>query len=161
MGEMPIEAPLSEEVEMQPFTEGGLKIWLRELLQWEPEEGFLEWLHRETKGLPGRLRRGLRYLLEQGILEKQVEGWQVDRSCKVLHYRKPDLKLLPTDMIHRARKGLTIQLIASAKAHSREHSLSAGIKNKSDNRNQGVMIKKPDNPWNKNRRGSAALSSNL
>lgn len=75
-----IEAPYIEMVEIGPFTQQGARIWLRELLQWEPEEDFLGWLYEECGGYPARLRKGLVYLAQRGKLEHQLEGWRFNEA---------------------------------------------------------------------------------
>jgi diguanylate cyclase (GGDEF)-like protein len=67
-------APLQDSVVLRRLSADGLRIWLRELLQWEPEERFLQWIYQETGGLPALIRKSLDYLVEEGILEQGEQG---------------------------------------------------------------------------------------
>ena len=70
-------APLQDSVVLRRLSSDGLRIWLRELLQWEPEERFLQWLYQETGGLPAQIRNSLDYLLEEAVLEEGQDGWKL------------------------------------------------------------------------------------
>ncbi len=68
------ELPLHETVTLEPISPGGLRIWVRQALQWEAPQEFLDWLYRETGGLPSLIQRGLLYLASQDILTAPSQG---------------------------------------------------------------------------------------
>jgi diguanylate cyclase (GGDEF)-like protein len=72
---------------LDPLTPQAIHIWLRSLLGWEAPEEFTGWLHRQTGGLPGHVRSGLRYLVERGVLLQQDHGWELRAD-----YAKESLK---------------------------------------------------------------------
>lgn len=74
------EIPLREQIELEPLTLTGLRTWLRHSLHWESPEDFLEWLHCETNGLPGRVWDGITYLLEQNILQPYEGSWSYPQN---------------------------------------------------------------------------------
>jgi diguanylate cyclase (GGDEF)-like protein len=76
----PVEAAVSHSVELQPFSPNGLRVWLRSVLQWDPPEQFVSWLHAQTGGLPGTAAGGLRYLTERGVLNKAGGTWVFGRD---------------------------------------------------------------------------------
>ncbi|MCC2668350.1 MAG: diguanylate cyclase protein [Armatimonadetes bacterium] len=69
------EGPEAGWVELRPLSLGATRVWLRTLLQWEPPDLFLAWLHRETRGLPRFLHAGLVHLFERGMLTTDETGW--------------------------------------------------------------------------------------
>ena len=73
-----VEVPLRTTAALRPLSVEGLRSWVRGALRWEAPELFLRWLHRETEGLPGRVERGLAYLVEQRVLREDPEGWSVE-----------------------------------------------------------------------------------
>jgi diguanylate cyclase (GGDEF)-like protein len=64
-------------VYIQGLSPQGLRVWLRSLLQWESPATFIEWLYKETGGLPAYVRRGLSYLVERGLLEQREGTWVI------------------------------------------------------------------------------------
>ena len=76
-----MDVPLRENIELGPISRNGIKIWLRSILQWEPPDTFIDWLHRETLGLPSHVTRATTYLVKRGILRKlPEEGWEFTRD---------------------------------------------------------------------------------
>jgi diguanylate cyclase (GGDEF)-like protein len=72
----PHNLPLQEIVQLKPLTSSGLRIWLRQSLQWEAPIEFILWLHQETGGLPGQIQLGLEYLFRNGLLNRKGGGWE-------------------------------------------------------------------------------------
>jgi diguanylate cyclase (GGDEF)-like protein len=77
---IPVEVALREVVELEPLSGDGVRVWLRNLLQWEPPGHFSVWMRRETGGFPAYLWRGLSYLVERGVLTKTHRGWTFTRD---------------------------------------------------------------------------------
>ncbi len=76
-----MDVPLRDTIELNPISRNGVKIWLRSILQWEPPDAFIDWLHRETLGLPSHVARATTYLVKRGILRKlPEEGWEFTRE---------------------------------------------------------------------------------
>ncbi len=73
---LPREAPLREQITLEPISLAGLRTWLRHGLNWEAPREFLDWFHQETGGRPGHIRRGLTYLLSQDMLIPSASGWR-------------------------------------------------------------------------------------
>ena len=81
-----IPVPIRETVELLPLSCGGLKIWLRSLLQWEPPDSFCRWLHKETHGLPVYIKKGMEYLIKRGLLvHKSSSDWELLREYLDIH----------------------------------------------------------------------------
>ena len=80
-----LEAPLRVQVELEPLTPQGVRLWVRSVLRWEAPASFAQWLHAETQGLPGLLSHALHYLLDHDILQIGAEGWQLGPSFEGLH----------------------------------------------------------------------------
>jgi diguanylate cyclase (GGDEF)-like protein len=77
---VPVEAPLREVVELEPLSGDGVRLWLRNLLQWEPPDHFSDWMRRETGGLPAYLWKGLSCLIERGVLVRTEDAWSFTRD---------------------------------------------------------------------------------
>lgn len=71
------DAPLTAQVELRSLSLEAVRVWLRLLLQWEPPDAFLRWLHAECRGLPRFLRAGLLHLLERDLLVLEDSGWDL------------------------------------------------------------------------------------
>lgn len=84
----PRETPLRETVELFPLSPADLGVWLRGLLQWEPPDCFVTWLYANTEGLPGLVRRGMRWLLDRGIMEWSKDMWIFHRDVTELSLRE-------------------------------------------------------------------------
>jgi diguanylate cyclase (GGDEF)-like protein len=74
------EAPLYESVRMQPFSQDELRVWLRSMLRWEPQDEFLLWLYQFSNGYPGTVRAALAHLYDHGILKRSETSWSIDSS---------------------------------------------------------------------------------
>jgi diguanylate cyclase (GGDEF)-like protein len=70
-----LDAQLQVKVALAPLSQAGLQIWVRHGLEWEASAELLTWLHRQTGGLPGRIQRGLLYLVKHQALRPTIEGW--------------------------------------------------------------------------------------
>ena len=72
---LPQEAPLRASVALEPVSLPGVRIWLRQSLNWEFPNSFVEWFHQQTEGLPGRVRSGIELLIEHGHLKWIGSEW--------------------------------------------------------------------------------------
>jgi diguanylate cyclase (GGDEF)-like protein len=76
---MPDDIMIQERIKVSPLSRHGVAVWLRNILHWEPEEEFVEWLHSVTEGRPGWIRTGLTVLRErQALTIHENGGWTVD-----------------------------------------------------------------------------------
>jgi diguanylate cyclase (GGDEF)-like protein len=76
---------LFESLEMVHLSRDALKIWLRHLLRWDPPGKFINWLHRETTGLPGFAFKAVKYLCKRGILSKSNDhDWRISPEYRKL-----------------------------------------------------------------------------
>lgn len=66
------------EIHLEPLARDGVRTWIRQTLQWEAPHELVEWLHQETNGLPGRVQRGLLYLLEEEYLTPAGTNWSLN-----------------------------------------------------------------------------------
>lgn len=87
------EASLFESVQMQPFSQDGLRVWLRSMLRWEPQEDFLQWLYSLTNGYPGIIRAALAHFHDRGILKPKENSWSIESSYP--QSVSPDMLILP------------------------------------------------------------------
>jgi len=68
-------------IEIKPLSLVGMRVWLRSLLNWEPDQPFLDWLYRETVGFPALVEKALKYLVQQNILcQDKKEGWLFSKT---------------------------------------------------------------------------------
>jgi len=72
-----IHAPRVGTISLGPFSLAGTRLWLRGVLAWEPPQSVIGWLHEETGGMPGALRRALSWLAEQGAILPAPSGWSI------------------------------------------------------------------------------------
>jgi diguanylate cyclase (GGDEF)-like protein len=102
-----------EIVETAPISQGGLRIWLRTLLQWEPPAPFVERLHHATGGLPASVRRSLDALIERGVLRGGAGLWQLDAASDTLDVSPPPQPSLlyagQRDFVGRSREIETVR----------------------------------------------------
>lgn len=82
------DAVLNESVSMTPVSAAGLRIWLRESLHWEAPRAFVEWFHAETGGLPAKITRGIRYILEHSVMRQTPSGREYQMDIEHLHLEK-------------------------------------------------------------------------
>ena len=73
----PRDIPVQESTSLKPLSRDGVQIWVRQALQWEAPRAFLDWLHLETEGLPGRLQRGMTLLVRQEMIKPGLHGWEI------------------------------------------------------------------------------------
>jgi diguanylate cyclase (GGDEF)-like protein len=73
----PWDMPVQGSVKLGPLSRDGIKIWLRHALLWEAPQSFTDWLHKETKGQPGAIQRGLLYMIRWEFLKRVGDGWIV------------------------------------------------------------------------------------
>ncbi|RPI31948.1 MAG: tetratricopeptide repeat protein [Chloroflexota bacterium] len=71
------EAHLRLSVELEPITESGVRVWIRQSLQWEAPDEFVAWLHVQTGGLPANIQKGLACLVEQGVIKQLGSAWSI------------------------------------------------------------------------------------
>ncbi len=82
---MPLEAPVREIIELRSLSAAGLRVWLRNLMQWEATEEFNHWLYRQSLGLPGNVRKILEYLINRGVLKQSTDHvWILPTRLKSL-----------------------------------------------------------------------------
>ena len=84
---LPPNAPV-ETIYIQGLSPQGLRVWLRSLLQWECPATFIEWLYKETGGLPGYVRRGLEHLVERGALVQRDGAWVLQTDVATISLRE-------------------------------------------------------------------------
>lgn len=73
-------APLYRVVQLQPLSAYGTRLWVRQVLQMEPEADFLTWLHAASGGLPGALEDLIEGLIAHQVLLPTANGWQFQAS---------------------------------------------------------------------------------
>lgn len=78
---LPLEVPPRGMVELHALSRAGLQLWLHSLLGCEPPSVLLEWLCRETNGLPASVHKQLTFLVERGILRKGECDWILDKEA--------------------------------------------------------------------------------
>lgn len=81
----PNNLPLQETLHLNPLTSAGLRIWLRQSLQWEAPPEFIAWLYEQTQGLPGRVQSALNYLYRQHLLHQNDLGWRFPPELFVIN----------------------------------------------------------------------------
>jgi diguanylate cyclase (GGDEF)-like protein len=69
-------------LELHPLSPGGLRIWLRTLLQWEAPASFVEWLHHSTGGRPTYVKRMLDGLTRHDLLRGSAGLWLLDSAYR-------------------------------------------------------------------------------
>jgi diguanylate cyclase (GGDEF)-like protein len=102
----PTNIPLQETIRLKPISPSGLRIWLRQSLQWEAPQDFVAWLHQQTGGLPGNIKTALNYLHHQELLHPKESSWSfpqdlLQTSITQILQRKPILppNNLPPDLV--------------------------------------------------------------
>lgn len=67
---------LLETIVLEPLSLKGTGIWLRSLLSWDAPGSFLDWIYKQTGGLPKLLKEGLLYLYNNGFLKRDsIKNW--------------------------------------------------------------------------------------
>lgn len=101
-----LDVPIHETVMLDPLTEEGVRVWVRHSLQWEAPQGFIQWLHQETGGLPKRIYQGLMYLVSRDLLNHVTNTWRYDHNLEQLRLSE----ILPRQFgppLHNLPAGLT------------------------------------------------------
>ena len=75
----------AESARLRPLSREGVKVWVRQALQWEAPRSFQDWLYKQTGGLPGALKRGMTVLTRQGMLHPGLEGWEITGDYSEIH----------------------------------------------------------------------------
>ena len=65
---------------LAPLTPQGIKIWLRQMLRWEPPDSLIDWVTAYSDGYPGRIQRAVDELIGTGALTSRGAGWVWDAS---------------------------------------------------------------------------------
>jgi non-specific serine/threonine protein kinase len=60
---------------MRPLSRDGVRAWLRSICRWEPPLDFVDWMHEQSEGLPGRVREKLLQLVEHRRLIRENDQW--------------------------------------------------------------------------------------
>jgi len=69
---------VSSSVRLGPVSLEDCRAWFRSALMWDPPEGFLEWFHGETGGLPGLFVQGINHLERRGFLSRTARGYSLE-----------------------------------------------------------------------------------
>ncbi len=98
---MNCDLPLKVTIELNPLGTEGLRIFLRNMLHWEPPIEFVNWLHKKTHGIPSIIQHTLKDLISQGKLQETSEKeWALDSTYttailkeyeKTIHHNLPAL----------------------------------------------------------------------
>ncbi|MFZ5989972.1 MAG: diguanylate cyclase [Bacillota bacterium] len=73
---------LIENIGISPLSREGVRIWVRNVLSWDPSKDFLDWLYKESGGLPKALKEIISYLLERSILKSNTNHeWVFNPDC--------------------------------------------------------------------------------
>jgi diguanylate cyclase (GGDEF)-like protein len=83
----PWDIPIQETTHLRALSQEGVQVWVRQALQWEAPRYFLEWLYKQTGGLPGELKRGMTLLTRQGLLKPGVAGWEIATETTEMQLR--------------------------------------------------------------------------
>ncbi len=68
----------AENASIRPLSREGVKVWVRQAMQWEAPRSFQDWLFKQTRGLPGALMLAMTVLTQQGLLQPGPEGWVIN-----------------------------------------------------------------------------------
>ncbi len=102
---LPREAAIRMQVMLEPLSLTGVRTWLRHSLNWEVPQDLLIWFYQQTGGLPGSIRRGLAYLLEQDILRIVAGKWSHDPDIATIPLADL-LKDQTSELLHNLPTGL-------------------------------------------------------
>ena len=75
-----LEAEFTRSIQIHAFDATGVKIWVRQVMNWEAPPAFTAWLFKESRGLPGKLRALVRSLIDQGHIYRSNAGWEFDMA---------------------------------------------------------------------------------
>jgi diguanylate cyclase (GGDEF)-like protein len=95
--------PLLEQATLEPWSPGATRTWLRTRLSGEPSPALVDWLLRESQGLPARVERELARLAERGGLEQTTTTSWTIRPTVMFQPKRSRLRLpvALTDLIGR------------------------------------------------------------
>lgn len=68
----------SSSVRLGPVSLEDCRAWFRSVLMWNPPDGFLEWFHGETGGLPGLFMQGIHHLQRRGYLSSAGGSYSLE-----------------------------------------------------------------------------------
>jgi len=80
----PPDVPLRSTIELQPLTREGVRAWMRSIFRWEPPVEFVEWVHEQTGGIPGRVRALMLQLAERRMLLRDDSKWALSEEFQEL-----------------------------------------------------------------------------
>lgn len=91
----------NESVELSPLSVAGTQALLRSALRWEAPHGFVEWIHEEAGGVPGRIREVVQKLCERGLLCPDGSGhWSVKTPLDLYPaMASRDVRAAPSDCL--------------------------------------------------------------
>ncbi len=72
---------VSASIRLGSISQEDCRAWFRAVLMWDPPEGFLEWFHSETGGLPGFFAQGIKHLERRGYLFSKSGSYEIDSEC--------------------------------------------------------------------------------
>ena len=76
-GPVGLDASHRDTIELKPLSRDGVRAWMRGLFRWEPPAEFIDWLHYESSGLPGSIRRAVLTLVERRVLVRDQSKWSL------------------------------------------------------------------------------------
>lgn len=82
-------------VRLNPISNSGIQVWLRQSLRWDPPQEFVDWLAEKTNGYPALIQRGLEELIRSGVIKKNQTGLSLAEN-----YRDESLVTLQTGDEH-------------------------------------------------------------
>jgi len=118
----PVAGPLLiRRVELSPFLELGVHIWLRQSMQWEPSKELVDWLYQNSEGFPARLKRGLAWLSQHGLLAQEAGGWRLSLEFAQVDLR--DVLRVPAEPPHNLPFPLPRMIDRHEETHQVKHKL--------------------------------------
>ena len=79
-GPASVDAAFHDTIELKPLSRDGVRAWMRGLFRWEPPAEFIDWLHYESSGLPGSIRRAVLMLVERRVLVRDQAKWSLSEG---------------------------------------------------------------------------------
>ncbi|HOV27167.1 MAG TPA: NB-ARC domain-containing protein [Pseudobacteroides sp.] len=75
--------PLFDIVNLNAISFEGTRIFIRNILLWEPTEEFLNWVYNKTQGFPKKIIKLVEYLIEnKTLISKGQHEWILDDSYR-------------------------------------------------------------------------------
>ncbi|MBN1550947.1 diguanylate cyclase [bacterium] len=112
---------------LMPFSRHAVRVWLRNLLNMEPQSELTDWIIRETIGLPGYIEKALTYMIKRGIMFRDEQSvWCLDdlflettiKDRWELRHRKPSNNI-PEWKSHLIGRSIDLQTINQALLENR------------------------------------------